>query len=49
MAEATARRQDWAAKLNLSAQFGSAGPATYREVVEVLKCKMQNDSMRNAK
>jgi 3-hydroxyisobutyrate dehydrogenase-like beta-hydroxyacid dehydrogenase len=37
MAEATARRQDWAAKLNLSAQFGSEGPGTYREMVEALR------------
>jgi 3-hydroxyisobutyrate dehydrogenase-like beta-hydroxyacid dehydrogenase len=37
MAEATARRQDWAAKLNLGAQFGAEGPATYREMVEALR------------
>jgi 3-hydroxyisobutyrate dehydrogenase-like beta-hydroxyacid dehydrogenase len=36
MAEATARRQDWAAALNLRAQFGSEGPATYREMIEAL-------------
>jgi 3-hydroxyisobutyrate dehydrogenase-like beta-hydroxyacid dehydrogenase len=36
MAEATARRQDWVARLNLSAQFGSEGPATYRETLEAL-------------
>ena len=37
MAEATARRQDWAATLNLRAQFGPEGPATYREMVEALR------------
>jgi 3-hydroxyisobutyrate dehydrogenase-like beta-hydroxyacid dehydrogenase len=37
MAEATARRQDWAARLNLSAQFGSEGPATYREMIEAVR------------
>jgi 3-hydroxyisobutyrate dehydrogenase-like beta-hydroxyacid dehydrogenase len=37
MAEATARRQDWSATLNLKAHFGPEGPASYREVLEVLK------------
>lgn len=33
MAEATARRQDWSAKLGLRAQFPPEGPRTYDEVV----------------
>ncbi len=36
MAEATARRQDWSAQLDLRAHFGPEGPKTYREVLEVL-------------
>ena len=36
MAEATARRQDWSAALNLKAHFGPDGPTTYREVLTVL-------------
>ncbi|HEV2447102.1 MAG TPA: DUF1932 domain-containing protein, partial [Candidatus Sulfopaludibacter sp.] len=36
MAEATARRQDWAAQLGLASHFGPEGPATYREVLETL-------------
>jgi 3-hydroxyisobutyrate dehydrogenase-like beta-hydroxyacid dehydrogenase len=37
MAEATARRQDWSAKLGLRALFGPEGPATALEVLEALK------------
>ena len=36
MAEATARRQDWSAQRDLRSHFGPGGPATYREVVDVL-------------
>lgn len=36
MAEATARRQDWSAKLDLKSQFGPDGPKSYAEVLEVL-------------
>ena len=36
MAEATVRRQDWAAGLDLKSHFGSEGPRTYREVLDVL-------------
>lgn len=36
MAEATARRQDWAARLGLSSRFGPEGPANYHEVLEAL-------------
>jgi len=36
MAEATARRQDWSARLDLRAHFGPDGPKTYRDVIEAL-------------
>ena len=36
MAEATARRQDWSARLDLKSRFGPDGPKTYAEVLEVL-------------
>jgi hypothetical protein len=36
MAEATARRQEWSATLNLKAHFGPDGPKTYQEVLDVL-------------
>jgi 3-hydroxyisobutyrate dehydrogenase-like beta-hydroxyacid dehydrogenase len=36
MAEATARRQDWSAHMNLRAHFGAKGPQTYQEVVDVI-------------
>lgn len=36
MAEATARRQDWSAKLDLKSHFGPQGPSTYAEVVAVI-------------
>jgi 3-hydroxyisobutyrate dehydrogenase len=37
MAEATARRQDWSARLDLAAHFGPDGPRTYQEVVELVQ------------
>ena len=37
MAEATARRQDWSAQMDLRAHFSSEGPKTYAEVVEVIE------------
>lgn len=37
MAEATARRQDWAAKLRLREHFGPEGPQTYQEVLDLLQ------------
>jgi len=37
MAEATARRQDWSAQMDLRAHFGPEGPKTYEEVVEVIE------------
>ena len=36
MAEATARRQEWAAHLDLKSHFGAEGPRSYREVLDVL-------------
>ena len=36
MAEATVRRQDWAAHLGLRSHFGPEGPRSYREVLDVL-------------
>jgi 3-hydroxyisobutyrate dehydrogenase-like beta-hydroxyacid dehydrogenase len=36
MAEATARRQNWTAQLDLASHFGPDGPKTYREVVELV-------------
>ena len=36
MAEATARRQEWSALLNLKAHFDDRGPKTYRDVVDIL-------------
>jgi 3-hydroxyisobutyrate dehydrogenase-like beta-hydroxyacid dehydrogenase len=37
MAEATARRQAWSAQLGLGAYFGPEGPASYRDVLALLK------------
>jgi 3-hydroxyisobutyrate dehydrogenase len=39
MAEAVARRQDWAGALNLRAVFGAEGPSTYREVLDALRSR----------
>jgi 3-hydroxyisobutyrate dehydrogenase-like beta-hydroxyacid dehydrogenase len=36
MADATARRQDWAARMGLREHFGPEGPGTYAEVLAVL-------------
>ena len=36
MAEATARRQDWSAQMNLKDHFGAEGPKTYQDVVAVI-------------
>jgi 3-hydroxyisobutyrate dehydrogenase-like beta-hydroxyacid dehydrogenase len=36
MAEATARRQDWSARLGLKSRFGAEGPRGYREVLDVI-------------
>jgi 3-hydroxyisobutyrate dehydrogenase-like beta-hydroxyacid dehydrogenase len=37
MAEATARRQDWAAQMDLKSHFSPGGPNTYQEVVDVIE------------
>jgi 3-hydroxyisobutyrate dehydrogenase-like beta-hydroxyacid dehydrogenase len=37
MAEATVRRQEWSAQLDLRSHFGPEGPKTYREVVEAIR------------
>jgi 3-hydroxyisobutyrate dehydrogenase-like beta-hydroxyacid dehydrogenase len=37
MAEATARRQDWSAEMDLGSHFGPEGPKTYQEVVDVVR------------
>jgi 3-hydroxyisobutyrate dehydrogenase-like beta-hydroxyacid dehydrogenase len=36
MAQAAARRQDWCARLGISALFGPDGPKTYREVLKAI-------------
>jgi hypothetical protein len=36
MAEATARRQDWSARLDLRSQFGPDGPTTTGEVLDAI-------------
>jgi 3-hydroxyisobutyrate dehydrogenase-like beta-hydroxyacid dehydrogenase len=36
MAEATARRQDWSAQMDLRSHFGPEGPKTYQDVVDVI-------------
>jgi 3-hydroxyisobutyrate dehydrogenase-like beta-hydroxyacid dehydrogenase len=36
MAEATARRQDWSARLDLRSRFGPEGPRTYQDVLDVI-------------
>jgi len=41
MAEATARRQDWSAKLNLRVLFPPEGPATALDVIEALNAMQQ--------
>jgi 3-hydroxyisobutyrate dehydrogenase-like beta-hydroxyacid dehydrogenase len=37
MSEATARLQDWAARLDLRSHFGPDGPSTYRQMLDILK------------
>ncbi len=37
MAEATARRQDWSARMKLKEHFGPEGPKTYAEVIDVIR------------
>ena len=42
MAEATARRQDWSAQMDLRSYFSAEGPKTYQEVVDVLDKLTEN-------
>jgi 3-hydroxyisobutyrate dehydrogenase-like beta-hydroxyacid dehydrogenase len=44
MAEATARRQEWAALLDLRSHFGPEGPATYREMTDLLRTAKSDES-----
>jgi 3-hydroxyisobutyrate dehydrogenase-like beta-hydroxyacid dehydrogenase len=39
MAEATARLQDWSARMNLKSHFGPDGPSSYREVLSIITNK----------
>jgi 3-hydroxyisobutyrate dehydrogenase-like beta-hydroxyacid dehydrogenase len=39
MAEATARRQDWGAQMDLRSHFGPDGPSSYTEVLEIIRSK----------
>jgi 3-hydroxyisobutyrate dehydrogenase-like beta-hydroxyacid dehydrogenase len=39
MAEATVRRQEWAARLDIKSHFGADGPRTYRDVLDVLSSR----------
>jgi len=36
MAEATVRRMDWSAQMNLKSRFGGKDPASYQEFAEVV-------------
>ncbi len=42
MAEATARRQDWCAKLDLLSEFGGRAPEDYRAVTQAIADKTKN-------
>jgi len=37
MAEATARRQDWSAEMDLKSHFGPEGPKTYADVIHAIR------------
>jgi hypothetical protein len=39
MAEATARLQDWSARMDLKSHFGREGPSGYAEVLDVITNK----------
>ena len=39
MAEATARLQDWSARMDLKSHFGPEGPASYPEVIKLITDK----------
>jgi hypothetical protein len=40
MAEATVRRMDWAAGLDLKAKFGGEFPKTYQEVLDAIRARL---------
>ena len=42
MAEATARRQDWSAHMDLRAHFGAEGPKSYQDVVDVIEKRLNS-------
>jgi 3-hydroxyisobutyrate dehydrogenase-like beta-hydroxyacid dehydrogenase len=44
MAEATARRQGWSARLGLRSRFGPDGPSTYGQMIEALNRLQSEDS-----
>jgi 3-hydroxyisobutyrate dehydrogenase-like beta-hydroxyacid dehydrogenase len=46
MAEATARRQDWTAQLDLRSRFGAEGPSTYQEVLDAIAAVTSPGSSR---
>jgi 3-hydroxyisobutyrate dehydrogenase-like beta-hydroxyacid dehydrogenase len=49
MAEATARRQDWSAQVDLRSHFGPEGPKTYQDVVEVIeRLRTTTDNAKHA-
>jgi 3-hydroxyisobutyrate dehydrogenase-like beta-hydroxyacid dehydrogenase len=47
MAEATARRMDWAAKLDLRSQFGGEFPKTYADVLEAIRDRSRETEVRS--
>jgi 3-hydroxyisobutyrate dehydrogenase-like beta-hydroxyacid dehydrogenase len=46
MAEATARRQEWSARLDLRSRFGADGPATYQDVLDAIAALTSQVSSR---
>jgi 3-hydroxyisobutyrate dehydrogenase len=46
MAEATVKRQDWLAKLDLLSQFGGRAPEDYHAVVQAIADKTKTDFLR---
>jgi 3-hydroxyisobutyrate dehydrogenase-like beta-hydroxyacid dehydrogenase len=46
MAEATARFQDWSARMNLKSAFGPEGPSSYRQVLDIITNKTNDELFR---
>ncbi len=46
MAEATARRQNWSAEMDLRSNFGAEGPSSYGEVLEIIRNKTNSGHFR---